>query len=307
MKRFKNILYFANNAKKDCPALKRAVSLAESNQARLTLVDVIAEFNSTPELEQGLNKPIKQLLHDSYMEALTELIAPYQKTGQMFYTQVLHGTAFIEIIRTVQRNNFDLLIKAASKPAGLTEKLLGSTDLHLLRKCPCPVWIERPSIAQPYRRILAAVDPLRNQPDENSDQLVMQLATSLAQQEQASVSVIHAWRLVGESMLRSGRFHLSSSEVDRLLEQEKQRHAVAMDALLADFELPTTTTIWLEKGDAASLILQHSANADVIVMGTVGRTGIPGFIIGNTAENVLQNTQVSVLAVKPAGFSSPVK
>jgi len=34
-------------------------------------------------------------------------------------------------------------------------------------------------------------------------------------------------------------------------------------------------------------------------MGTVGRTSINGFIIGNTAEDVLQTTRASVLAVKP--------
>ncbi len=47
-------------------------------------------------------------------------------------------------------------------------------------------------------------------------------------------------------------------------------------------------------------------SADLIVMGTKGRTGIPGLIIGNTAENVLQRTKASVLAVKPNGFVSPV-
>jgi nucleotide-binding universal stress UspA family protein len=41
-------------------------------------------------------------------------------------------------------------------------------------------------------------------------------------------------------------------------------------------------------------------------MGTVGRTGIPGFFIGNTAEEVLQTTTASVLAVKPKDFISPV-
>jgi nucleotide-binding universal stress UspA family protein len=46
--------------------------------------------------------------------------------------------------------------------------------------------------------------------------------------------------------------------------------------------------------------------ADLIVTGTVGRSGIPGFFIGNTAEEVLQTTQASVLAVKPRNFVSPV-
>jgi nucleotide-binding universal stress UspA family protein len=45
---------------------------------------------------------------------------------------------------------------------------------------------------------------------------------------------------------------------------------------------------------------------DVLVMGTVARTGIPGFIIGNTAESVVQQLSCSLLALKPNGFISPV-
>jgi len=41
-------------------------------------------------------------------------------------------------------------------------------------------------------------------------------------------------------------------------------------------------------------------------MGTVSRTGIPGLLIGNTAEVILNNLECSVLAVKPADFATPV-
>jgi universal stress protein E len=46
---------------------------------------------------------------------------------------------------------------------------------------------------------------------------------------------------------------------------------------------------------------------DLIVMGTVGRTGLSGMLIGNTAEKILRHIACSVLAVKANGFRSPVK
>ena len=66
--------------------------------------------------------------------------------------------------------------------------------------------------------------------------------------------------------------------------------------------------VHLLKGEAASVIRELSGQlgADLIVMGTVARSGIPGFIIGNTAEDVMQNIDASILAVKPEGFVSPV-
>ena len=45
---------------------------------------------------------------------------------------------------------------------------------------------------------------------------------------------------------------------------------------------------------------------ELIIMGTVGRTGISGFFIGNTAEAILGRVDCSVLAVKPPGFETPV-
>jgi len=46
--------------------------------------------------------------------------------------------------------------------------------------------------------------------------------------------------------------------------------------------------------------------ADIVVMGTVARTGVPGFIMGNTAETILNQIDCSVLAIKPPDFITPV-
>ena len=62
------------------------------------------------------------------------------------------------------------------------------------------------------------------------------------------------------------------------------------------------------EGQPESVIpeVARETDAEVIVMATVGRTGIPGLIIGNTAEAVLNQVDCSVLAVKPASFVTPV-
>lgn len=50
-----------------------------------------------------------------------------------------------------------------------------------------------------------------------------------------------------------------------------------------------------------------SSDIDVLVMGTLARTGIAGFVIGNTAENILQSISCSLVAMKPEGFISPIR
>ena len=72
-----------------------------------------------------------------------------------------------------------------------------------------------------------------------------------------------------------------------------------------DYVKPLTHLV---KGSARREIpaFARQIEADLVVMGTVARTGVPGFIIGNTAETILNQIDCSVLAIKPPGFQTPV-
>jgi nucleotide-binding universal stress UspA family protein len=70
-----------------------------------------------------------------------------------------------------------------------------------------------------------------------------------------------------------------------------------------------TYRVHFVKGEAGRVIPEVAAKneADLIVMGTLSRSGVAGFLIGNTAEKILHKVDCSVLAVKPEGFVTPVK
>lgn len=76
--------------------------------------------------------------------------------------------------------------------------------------------------------------------------------------------------------------------------------------LICDFD--TKPRLHLIEGDPVERIpeLVMEQGIDLLVMGTVCRTGIAGFLIGNTAEEVLNRIDCSVLTVKPEGFITPV-
>ncbi len=65
----------------------------------------------------------------------------------------------------------------------------------------------------------------------------------------------------------------------------------------------------IERGEAWQVIsaIESAHDIDLIVMGTIERTNIPGFFIGTTAETVLRQVNCSVLTVKPDQFVSPIK
>ena len=313
MKRFKNILYFADGESAPSPALQRALRLADTNGARLTVVDVLEPLDTPGEIASRLNRDLREILAEQRQQVLDELAETSAHDNTLIYTKVLFGIPFVEVIRAVKLGGYDLVVKSARCPAGLSERLFGSNDMHLLRKCPCPVWIDRPNAAPHYTHILAAVDPMAPA-GEGCDDQVMSLASSLAVRESASLSVAHAWHLDGESMLRHGRLRLDQhariEPIARdLVGEDRDRHREKLAALLGRYGLSDgDPAVHLVKGEAAPSIRQLAEQlpADLIVMGTVGRSGIPGFFIGNTAEEVLQTTQASVLAVKPGNFVSPV-
>jgi nucleotide-binding universal stress UspA family protein len=121
--------------------------------------------------------------------------------------------------------------------------------------------------------------------------------------------VAHAWHLQEEQALRNGRHTAAfADEVDRLLDRERDNAQARLQALLADYPQVAADDVHLIKGNPGAVIADHATAmaADLIVMGTVGRTGLSGLIMGNTAETILGQVRCSVIAVKPDGFVSPI-
>jgi universal stress protein E len=315
VERFKSILAVLTEDSLDDVAFDRAVHLARVNEAALTLVDVID--TDTGELARMLTA-----ISGSRRTEIAEDVLAYHRgrlarfaeraraAGVEVSEAVLQGVPFVEVIRMVLREGHDIVIKGATAaPHG--RGVLKGFDMHLLRKCPCPVWMLMGPGDGTFDTILAAVDP---QPTGNAardklDRLVLDLATSLAERDDAEVHVAHSWQLQEEQALRHGRYTSGrQDEVDRMVEREKREAEERLRALMEAYPQVPEANRHLFKGEPGDVIAEfaEAQNADLIVMGTVGRTGLAGFIMGNAAETILRAVRCSVIAVKPDGFESPV-
>ena len=322
MKRFKNILCVLGSDAGDAHALTRALDLARSNQARITIATVVEALPPDLPLDDldVTGDALQQALLSQAEERLDALIGG-AADGLPVARLVLTGELFLTVIRDVLRAERDLVIKTADA-AGMLDRLLGSDDMHLLRKCPCPVWLLRPTSQARFRRVLAAVDveqlyPEAELPTRRELSLrILELAASLAVSEFAELHVVHAWDSVAESVMRLGALSLSDDQVQAHVAAERRRHGAALDAVLDALgqRIGPEALRWLKpvlhlpKGPAHRVLPAVAAEvaADIVVLGTVGRTGLAGLLIGNTAETVLQRLDCAVLALKPQGFVSPV-
>lgn len=275
-------------------------------------LDVVTELPRTVSALILSESPeeLQQHIIEKRSQELEQLITPLRQKEIQVEVKVLSGTPFLEIIQEVLRNGYDLVMIIAEGRGGLKERLFGRTTIHLLRKCPCPVWVMKRNQPSSYRRILAAVDPSPPFDEQRNalNKTIMDLATSLAQIEQSKLHIVHTWMVIGETMLKANT-DISEKEMHQLRQTIKNEHGYWLKELLRQYDLNKLKyQIHLLKGVAGKVIpkLVQAKGVELIVMGTVCRAGVAGLIIGNTAENVLDQVDCSVLTVKPEGFVSPV-
>jgi len=322
MKRFKNILCIVNTDTQDNVAMEHAVKLAEKNQASLTVVEVIDEIPpDTTLFERTMSSiDLQAEIIAEHQNRLQELVSPWSQKSEI-KTKVLTGILFLEVIYEVLRNGQDLVFKTAESGV-LLNRVFGSDDMHLLRKCPCPVWLVKPESPKTYQTILAAVDVNDLYPSEELKtryllkHQILEMAISLALSECAELHIIHAWLAINEGMLRGAFIARPEEEVVSYVEEVRQQRVQNMNVLMSETtdKLGQETIEYLKpkkhliNGDPRKKIpaFAEEVKADLVVMGTVARTGLSGFFMGNTAETILNQLNCSVLAIKPPGFETPV-
>ena len=309
MRRFKDILVVTPLGTDAEATVTVAAELAAANDARLTLFDVVAPFPSrrrarvNPELSRYLQGVITE-----QRELELEEIAR-RTVGARAGVAVGVGMPFIEIVRRIAERGHDLVITPPDQPAGLLGLGRASTTMHLLRKCPVPVWVHRPEIAD-RRDVVAAVGPFTDDEPTALDHKLVQLGSSLAQRLGGRFHLVHGWELEGESLLRHGRAKLVPGEVDLLVEEAGAAAEESIAKLLAETALaePDVSLHVMKSRPVPAIVgVANEVKPGVVVMGTASRGGIAGLLIGNTAESTLGELDCSVLAVKPDGFISPVE
>ncbi len=305
---YKKILFYADGSRGEKAALERARRLAIDNGAELVVCDVVAEVSTEdPGLRSSIKKLQASLIRDRGL-VLDKLIAelpavPGKKHGVK--RLVIPGKGYAGIIQVAIDQDFDLVVKAADQKTALAAVVFGSDDIRLLHHCPCPVMIIKPARQKKFRRILAAVDPVAHtNPQHQLNTRIMDTAISLAELEMADLYVLHVWELEFEKHRGIDREANNMAAIATAARQGSQRR---MDELVEDYtHVPLKD--FLIKGKPHKLIPKFidDNDIDLLVMGTVARSGIPGFIVGNTAERILNNIDCSVLALKPPGWNPQI-
>ena len=307
MRRFKNILAYANSGRDSDSGVSRAARLAERNGGTLTIVDVVEEVPGFLGVLLPASWDLDEVLRDERKARLEMLAGRVRSTGIEVRTEVLVGKPSLEITRMVERGGIDLVVKTARPEEREGTAAVGRVAVRLMRLCPCPIWVVQEADAESNRRVLAAVDSSTDDPTEDAmNQKILEMAGSLAEDENAEFHVAHVWFPPAEAVVRE---RLSPNEFEIYRNAVRKRAREGLDDLLTRVSRrPPESRVHLLRGEPGKELVKfvQKHEMDLVVMGTVARRGLAGVMLGNTAERVLRGVRASLLTVKPEDFVSRI-
>ncbi|MGE5624512.1 MAG: universal stress protein [Bacillota bacterium] len=295
------IMVVMDSALEMSPAVLRGQALARKSEAVLLLRSFEYERRVEQASKQGFDLAAYLQARHARLEQVAQRL---RETGVKVETQVVWGHPMAEqILFEVLAVKPALVIKSASQAYAFSRAFLSGLDWRLLSQCPAPLMLVHPGSPSVPKKILAALDPLdeHGKPHElNAD--ILREAISLSMQCNADLDVVNAFEYIpfgGEAEYAGWRPDLV------MYEELRKVHAEGLYKLGRQYSIPPGK-MHILNGEASRAITGFAAqvHADLVVMGSVYRSGLKHLFLGSTAEGVFDRLGCDLLVLKPAGFAA---
>lgn len=273
--RFERFLVASDGSEFSAGAVREALRLAKQCGARLRAVTFVA---SDLEHETMGEQILKQEL-DAARAHLDQVAAQAMAAGVDCETEVVQGVSVDDrIVEESERIGADLIVVGRRGRRALARMMIGDATLKLIGSAHCSVLVVPRAAEVRGRRFVVASDGSR------FGDAAAVAAGNLATRCEAPVTVVS----VAVPSHAEARRKEAPAVVERIV---RALHSEGVDA---DGKVM--------HGLAADTIVAAAAGtgADLIVMGSHGRTGIERLVLGSNTERVLNRTPCAVLVVKAA-------
>lgn len=311
METYQKILVVIDPTTDEQKALKRAIDLATSIKAsgnKVSISAFLSIFDFSYEMTTILSSDERGVMRQSVIKDkelwLEDLIKDLNPAIEINNQVVWHNRPFEAIVERVIQENYDLVIKGTHQHDKFKSVVFTPTDWHILRKCPCPVLLVKEHEWPNNGNILAALNVGSDEAEHHSLNVkITQEAKQLAELIQGNVHFVNSFPGTPVNIAVEIPEFNSNEYNDTMLKHHEQ----AMIAHANKFDISIVNT-HVEEGLPETVIEQvaKKIDAELVILGTVGRTGISAALIGNTAEHVIDQLNCDVLALKPDGYVSPL-
>lgn len=308
MKPLRSILVATDSRLEDQSIVETAAATARHYRASLTIVDVVQDLGWATRLGAQDVDSIREALRATTGDRLSAIATQALEHKAEVTTKLLEGKTSLCIVREVLRHGHDLVMAVSKGKNSKNQGIFGQTSRQLLRNCPCPLWLVPPGTMPRFKRVLACVDTTSGDPvDALLNENIYSLAAAVSEQFDSRLAVLHAWHMDNEAFLSA---RLRPELVAGFESEDIEYRQQLLDKFVKQFK-PTIAErdVHLVKGDIGEAVAAFvdARNIDLVVMGTIGRSGLTGLLVGNTAEKILDRIKCSVLAIKPKDFKCPIK
>jgi len=213
--------------------------------------------------------------------------------AETFTVVIENGAPDAGIVEAAEQFLASLLVIGAGRPErGVKQAVLGSVSDRVVRYAHCPVLVARR--ASGSHRVVVATD------FSEKAAPALEAGVEAARLLDAQVTLLHCIDIEPNQLVALGvPFGASPAVVPPGVMEEVDRNAHATLQGLKD-RLGFEGDVRVVNGSAAESIVQtaRELDADLIVMGTSGRTGLARIALGSTAEMVAGAAPCSVLVVR---------
>jgi len=209
---------------------------------------------------------------------------PEQRDGAAVTCQVVEGPRIDRLLEFAVRERIDLIL-VGHRPGRTGRRSMGR---RLAMKAPCSLWLVPAGAPPEISRVMAATD--------FSDHSAY--AVSVAAKVSASAGLARCWSLnvyFNDLTIGLGERNEAIREI-RKAEFQEFLHPLDLRGVCIE-------PIFEESFSVAGAIsvTARRVGADLVVMGTRGRSPSAAVLLGSESEQVMMESRVAVLIVKPPG------
>lgn len=298
-----NILVIFDEKHDTQTAMLRAIELSRLTQARIHIIATV--YSNLNVIDGELHIDTEQILREGLQSRLNKELRDYIDTLDaagidISYESLWSPHPHLDIASLCERETFDLLIKTANKHGRFEGIFHTPLDWHLLRECPCPVLLVSEDKWPEGSSILVAINA--NSDDKAHSHLNTMLIKTA---NYFGLLLNHTVYVVNACPPLPILIDLEYTAIDPGT-YFNNMHKIARDNILdiiKSYDLDESN-IKIIDGNPEEAIprVAQEMKSRLIILGTVSRTGLKGFVMGNTAEHLLHNPSCDVLALKPEGF-----
>jgi len=271
--RFDRILLASDGSEYCTDAERVALAMTEKCGGTLQIASVVitnpAAESIAPERIQAAEQETRALLDRLHAEAVQRGIASE--------TILRRGIdPHVEIVTAAEKHGSDVIVMGRRGKRGLMQRMIGDATSKVVGRARCSVLVVPEGAGMWRKRILLATDGSRF-----SDAAAV-AAAKIASLCELAVTVISTVR---ESFSEDRA--AQADEAAKRVHDHLAERGIAVDMAVL-------------RGDPEKLILETAAEreADLIIMGTHGRTGWERVLVGSVAQSVIGESKIPVLAVK---------